>query len=215
MIFPFSKLMELRETGWTVFDSPSPEATLASTCALDGPVILTTHVRPRPDAKGALATDLEMELHTDHPRARWIVWHCIRQSSEGGVSVLKDARAAFFRLSIPDQAELEVTTMGSHKIFPGDKERYPVSRIYGDIYEWIYYTPWLRREGANKALDAFAAALAETPEVRIRLKPGQALAVDNTRMLHGRTAIGGDRDRHLVRHWIGDARDNFSPGRGC
>ena len=55
MIFPFSNLMELRETGWTVFDSPSPEATLASTCALDGPVILTTHVRPRPDAKGALA----------------------------------------------------------------------------------------------------------------------------------------------------------------
>jgi hypothetical protein len=28
-------------------------------------------------------------------------------------------------------------------------------------------------------------------------------------MLHGRTAIGGDKDRLLIRHWIGHPKDNF------
>lgn len=213
MIFPFSNYMQVRDEGWTIFESPSPEATRIAASHFAGKIGLTTQVTPRPNAKGALATDLEMELHTDHPRVHWIVWHCVRQSSAGGHSLFKDARAALERLDRATIRALRETTMGSHQVFPGDQERYPVLRSQGDTRNWVYYTPWMRREGASEALDAFAAALAEVPTAQVRLEPGQVLVLNNARMLHGRTAIGGDRDRLLIRHWVGDGRDNFGAER--
>jgi len=199
MILPYSKLIELRETGWTVFNSPSPETTKAATRAIHGKVILTTRVEPRVDAKAALASDREMELHTDHPRVHWIIWHCVRQSSEGGISLLKDARKALHQLNPTNLRALRETTMGTHKVFPGDKERYPVLRRFGDTPDWVYYTPWFRREGADCNLDAFAKELDKVETIQVRLLPGQALAINNARMLHGRSAIGGDRDRIHIR----------------
>lgn len=206
-------LKAFNQNGWTILNSPSLTATKIATWAF-GPIIQTTKVAPRPDAKAALATDLEMEFHTDHPRALMIAWHCVRQSSEGGESLLKDGRKALSMLDEATRARLREVTMGSHQVFKGDLERCPILRDDLGFRDWIYYTPWFRREGAEPALDAFAAALDMTETIRIRLQPGQVLFINNTRMLHGRSAIGGDKDRLLVRHWIAHPDDTFDRDSG-
>lgn len=207
------ELRDLNTNGWTILRSSSPSATKIAVWAL-GPIIQTTKVAPRPNPKGALATDLEMQLHTDHPRAFLIAWHCVRQSSEGGLSLLKDAGKALEMLSPETRSELRETTMGTHQVFPDDAARYPVLRNDCEVANWIYYTPWMRRDGANEALDAFAAALEQVETTAVRLEPGQVLLINNTRMLHGRSAIGGDKDRLLIRHWIGHVKDTFDRNSG-
>jgi alpha-ketoglutarate-dependent taurine dioxygenase len=201
-------LRKLVRDGWATFESSSPDATEFTLSAL-GPVIQKTLIAPRPNARAALATDLEMQLHTDHPRARWIGWHCVSQSSEGGVSLLKDARLALWTLPASTRAALAEVTMGSHQVFPRDLERWPVVRNDLGVKDWIFFTPWFRREGADEHLNAFVAALDQVETERVVLEPGQVLLIDNSRMLHGRTAIGGDKDRLLIRHWVGHPKDNF------
>jgi alpha-ketoglutarate-dependent taurine dioxygenase len=201
-------LRKLVRDGWATFESSSPDATEFTLSAL-GPVIQKTLIAPRPNARAALATDLEMQLHTDHPRARWIGWHCVSQSSEGGVSLLKDARLALWTLPASTRAALAEVTMGCHQVFPRDLERWPVVRNDLGVKDWIFFTPWFRREGADEHLDAFVAALDQVETETVVLEPGQVLLIDNSRMLHGRTAIGGDKDRLLIRHWIGHPKDNF------
>ncbi|MFM9000965.1 MAG: hypothetical protein ACKORB_05000, partial [Opitutia bacterium] len=61
---------------WTILRPQGRESLLAQLAEL-GPIIQTTEITPRANAKAALATDQEMQLHTDHPRARWISWECI------------------------------------------------------------------------------------------------------------------------------------------
>ena len=91
--------------GWTIVRPQVREALLAELAHL-GPVIQTTDITPRANAKAALATDKEMQLHTDHPRARWISWECVRQSSEGGYSLLKDTKPALDSLTEAERAEI-------------------------------------------------------------------------------------------------------------
>jgi hypothetical protein len=79
----------LRLNGWTVINSNTHENTFSFFKDF-GPVIQTAEVCPKDNSKAAVNTVNEMQLHTDHPRARWISWECIRQSSEGGYSLLKD-----------------------------------------------------------------------------------------------------------------------------
>ena len=43
----------------------------------------------------------------------------------------------------------------------------------------------------------------------LRLYPGESLLIDNGRMLHGRSALGGDKDRLLIRRWIASPFDTF------
>lgn len=207
------ELKALNQNGWAILNSSSLEMTKIGVWAI-GPIIQTTKVTPRPEAKAALATDREMDFHTDHPRAFLIAWHCVRQSSAGGYSLLKDGHKALAKLDPATQERLREATMGAHQVFKGDLERWPVVRDDLGCRNWIYYTPWLRRDGADAALDAFATALEEVETVRIRLEPGQVLLINNTRMLHGRSAIEGNKDRLLVRHWVGHPDDTFDRDSG-
>lgn len=199
----------LRLNGWIVINSEKHESIL-SIFKNFGPVIQTTEVRPKNNTKSLVNTVNEMELHTDHPRARWISWECIKQSSEGGFSLLKDTYLAL--KNIPSDTLNELTKVfinTHHKIFDDDLETYPVLRLDGDKSNWIYYTPWLNKNIGNKALDIFLQEIDKCPVTKICLQPGDILIIDNGRMLHGRTAIGGDQNRLLIRRWIASPFDNF------
>ena len=206
-------IRELSRNGWTMLKTDSPELTKHAVWAL-GPIIQTTKVAPRIDAKAALSTDREMEFHTDHPRALWIAWHCVNQSSEGGFSLLKDGWEALAMLDAATRDRLREVTIASHQVFAGDLERWPVMRDDLGIRGWLYYTPWLRGQIADPALDAFAEALEKVKTVKVHLKPGEALLINNARMLHGRSAIGGDKNRLLIRHWIAHPQDTFDRDSG-
>lgn len=194
--------------GWTVLQ-PQPLETLLASLAQLGPVIQTTEVTPRANAKAALATDKEMQLHTDHPRARWISWECVRQSSEGGYSLLKDTKPALDSLTGSERDELRSLAIRTHVVFPDDTGAYPILRADGDGADWIYFTPWMTDGQSSPAFRKFTQALEATPTLTLRLFPGESLLIDNGRMLHGRTALGGDKDRLLIRRWIGSPFDTF------
>ena len=199
--------------GWTV-RRPLPQSALLADLAQMGPVIQTTEITPRVNAKAALATDQEMALHTDHPRARWISWECIRQSSEGGYSLLKDTKPALDSLSGSERDELRALTIRTHVVFPDDTGAYPVLRQDGDGAEWVYFTPWMTDGQSSPAFRKFIQALEATPPLTLRLYPGESLLIDNGRILHGRSALGGDKDRLLIRRWIASPFDTFGRTRG-
>lgn len=195
-------------TGWTIIRPQDRESLLIRLSEL-GTIIQTTEVTPRTNAKAALATDKEMALHTDHPRARWISWECVRQSSEGGFSLLKDTKPALDSLTESERDELRALAIRTHVVFPDDTGVYPVLRKDGDGTDWVYFTPWMTDGQSSPALRKFLQAIEATPTLSIRLHPGESLLIDNGRMLHGRSALGGDKDRLLIRRWIASPFDTF------
>ena len=194
--------------GWTILRPQGRDALLAELAQL-GPVIQTTEVTPRANAKAALATDKEMQLHTDHPRARWISWECVRQSSEGGYSLLKDTKPALDSLTESERAELRTLAIRTHVVFPDDTGAYPVLRKDGNGTDWVYFTPWMTDGQSSPAFRKFLHALEASPTLSVRLYPGESLLIDNGRILHGRSALGGDKDRLLIRRWIASPFDTF------
>ena len=194
--------------GWTILGPQVREALLTQLTEL-GPIIQTTEITPRANAKAALATDREMQLHTDHPRARWISWECVRQSSEGGYSLLKDTKLALDSLTDSERDELRALAIRTHVVFPDDTGVYPILRADGDGADWIYFTPWMTDGQSSPAFRKFTQALEATPTLTLRLYPGESLLIDNGRMLHGRSALGGDKDRLLIRRWIASPFDTF------
>lgn len=146
-----------------------------------------------------------LSLHTDHHRADLIVWHCIAQSDEGGETLIADGIAALDALSPAQRSALATIELQEHSVFRGDADRCPVlfSKRGADR---IYYSYWLADQplspAQRDALDAFEHAVQRGPCMRIRLEPGDVLAIDNGRMVHGRASINGSRERHLRRYWI-------------
>jgi alpha-ketoglutarate-dependent taurine dioxygenase len=197
-----------KSKGWTIL-RPQQRESLLSDLAQLGPVIQTTEIMPRANAKAALATDQEMQLHTDHPRARWISWECVRQSSEGGYSLLKDTKPTLDSLTVSERDELRSLAIRTHVVFPDDTGYYPILRADGDGADWIYFTPWMTDGQSSPAFRKFTQALEATPTLTLRLYPGESLLIDNGRMLHGRSALGGDKDRLLIRRWIASPFDTF------
>ena len=52
-------------------------------------------------------------------------------------------------------------------------------------------------------LTAWHTAVMAAPREHIKLSPGEALVIDNYRMLHGRTPFGeGAENRQLWRQWV-------------
>lgn len=205
---PLPHATQTSTKGWT---GPRPQVreSLLTQLAALGPIIQTTEIAPRVNAKAALATDKEMALHTDHPRARWISWECVRQSSEGGYSLLKDTKPALDSLTESERDELRALAIRTHVVFPDDTGAYPVLRKDGDGADWIYFTPWMTDGQSSPAFRKFLQALEATPTLSVRLYPGESLLIDNGRMLHGRSALGGDKDRLLIRRWIASPFDTF------
>lgn len=193
---------------WTILRPQTREGLLAELAQL-GPVIQTTEITPRANAKAALATDQEMQLHTDHPRARWISWECVRQSSEGGYSLLKDTKPALDSLKESERQDLRALSIRTHVVFPDDTGAYPVLRKDGIGADWVYFTPWMTDGQSSPAFRKFLQALEASPTLSVRLYPGESLLIDNGRMLHGRSALGGDKDRLLIRRWIASPFDTF------
>ncbi len=168
-----------------------------------GTIIQRTEVRVRPESKAMVTSARSLDLHTDHHAARFIAWYCHRQSDEGGESLLLDARAAFDRLPPMHRDRLFNLHLHEHKVFPDDPGSWPFV-LYDQGRLRFYYSFWLTNpsDRDEPAYRAFQEALASMPPMELKLRPGDALIIDNHRMLHGRTAIGGEGDRYLERFWI-------------
>ncbi len=173
------------------------------TVAALGTIIQRTEVRVRPESKAMVTSPRSLDLHSDHHAARYIAWYCHRQSEEGGESLLADAQAAFDRLLPTHRDRLFNLHLNEHRVFPDDPGSWPFV-LYDRGRLRFYYSFWLANPGDRDepSLLAFREALAAMPPMEMKLQQGEALIIDNHRMLHGRKAIGAEGDRYLERFWI-------------
>ena len=148
-----------------------------------------------------------LSYHTDAPAIDILAWYCVEQDAVDGTSVLLDTGDIARHFDDDDLvilSRIRVRTMGRDA---EDREIVLEYPLFADGR--IYYADWLLspdQEPLERAIvDRFVDYLAQkgaTSPIRIRLKPGETLFVDNHRILHGRSSIPPDSRRHLVRLYI-------------
>jgi hypothetical protein len=194
----------LADVGFAVlrFDDATAAAALAHRL---GPVLNVAEVRVS-DPRFYVTSARSVPPHTDDPGARLILWYC-RQDSGGdaGANQLVDTRSVIRALpaNVVDQlAEIELNCPELGKPgLPGMTRTYP---LYQPERRHIFYAPWLCMEPRSHALLAFEAeVLQPAHRRRVLLRPGDALLVDNWRMLHMRDELPEASPRWLSRYWIG------------
>lgn len=176
-----------------------------------GEVIHTTDVVIKPESKGMVTTALELDFHTDHHKAKYILWYCHKQTDLGGDSIFIDAEKIFSQLTKTEQEKLKQIQLFEHKIFPGDKDSNPFVEIDENGNRIFYYSFWLVKDEDKKspAFLKFQNLIKETEPNKIKLKEKDILIVDNHRIFHGRTAIKGSKDRFLKRYWLTETNNNL------
>jgi alpha-ketoglutarate-dependent taurine dioxygenase len=197
-----------------------------------GPVLQRERVALREGAHAYLARPGPVPLHTDHADVVQVAWWCEAADAEDGANRLLDAAPVVAALPatlrdrlrgvalecppIPTAVEADPGAgAGAGRRAPAGRSPMAsrlVLRPRPGRPDALFCSPWLRAVGAGPedqaALDALRdrlrAAIARAA-VRVRLAPGEALFVDNRRVLHGRDAIAPDSPRCLHRLWIGPA----------
>lgn len=193
---------KLAVQGWLVLHNQAEED-LAPIIDQLGRVIYTTDVIIKPESRALITSEKSLYLHTDHHKAKYIAWYCYQQTDSGGETLLLNAESAYQQLSPAEQKELESIYLFEHKVFPDDSDRYPlVTQKNGS--RQFYYSFWLVNETDKDraSLQHFHEIIRISKPLTLKLVPKDILIVDNHRVLHGRNAISGSKDRFLKRYWI-------------
>lgn len=201
-------LESLRQTGWFFAEEELEVVEYLEMSRGLGRVVQQETIALRPGAHAYVAKPGRVPLHTDHPQVDVIGWYCERQDDVDGASLIFDARSFLVRLGDRERQTLRKVELECPPLRGGPPtERWPVlsATQEGDA---LFCSPWLRaasgRGEEQASLDRFREALSRemaTP-VQIRLRPGQALFIDNRRVLHGRRAIEENSERRLSRVWL-------------
>lgn len=170
-----------------------------------GSIIHVTDVQVKPGSRGLVTSDKRLGFHTDHHKAKYILWYCVEQTDEGGESLLIDARSIYRELSCKQQVALQSVRLYEHKVFEDDEESVPMVRLW-EGKPHFYYSFWLLEKEMggveSEAVKAFERHLRSSPFLKLKLQPQDLLLIDNRFILHGRTAITGTKKRLLRRFWI-------------
>jgi hypothetical protein len=148
-----------------------------------------------------------LSYHTDSPIIDMLAWYCVAQDAVDGTSALIDTGDVTQRFNAEDLAVMSRIRI---RAMMRDAENREIVRQFPLFADGrIYYAPWLLCEDLSEQEREVAARFADyvaekdaTEPIRIRLKPGEMLVVDNHRILHGRSEIPRDSRRHLVRLYI-------------
>lgn len=169
-----------------------------------GDVILTTDVKACKKSKSLVNSFNQLGLHTDHHKAKYIIWYCHENSVFGGESILLDALKIYRQLPKGYQEELKEIQLMEHKVFSEDKENHPMIQEFSNGDVSIYYSFWLTNlEDQNKiGFLNFRKKVEESKPISLKLQKDEILIIDNHRMLHGRKVIGVNQKRFLKRFWI-------------
>lgn len=169
-----------------------------------GQIIYTTDIVVKPESKGMVTSTHGLDFHTDHHKAKYIVWYCYKQTDLGGDSILIDAERIYEQLSEDHKEQLKNIKLFEHKVFPDDKESYPFVATEENGKRKFYYSFWLVKteDKKNSAILEFQRLIKQTEYVKLNLKERDILVVDNHRIFHGRTPIKGRTDRFLKRFWL-------------
>lgn len=174
-----------------------------------GKVVGQERIALRPGAHAYVAKPGRVPFHTDHPDVDVITWYCEEQDADDGASLLVDLTPILQTMepglrTLLQRVELECPPLAGGP----PAERRPVIRPRGERFD-VFCSPWLRsawpvaeHERAIENFRQLVSAHAKADVIRIRLEVGDALLVDNRRVLHGRDAIAAGSRRTLHRMWI-------------
>jgi hypothetical protein len=194
--------VRLAKTGFAIL-RPGTATMAAAVANRLGPVLDMTEVRVG-NGSTYLSSAGSIPPHTDHPDARLILWFCREQDSSGaGANILVDTRSVI--LALPAQLTAKLADVELH--CPGVQTLVPTCTrpLYDSKRQQIFYAPWLCMQPRPASVLAFEAELGRLRhQRRILLHAGEALLIDNRRMLHSRDALPGDSHRWLTRYWIGE-----------
>ena len=174
-----------------------------------GETVAGERIALRPGAHAYVAKPGPVPLHTDQPEIAVIGWFCERQDERDGASLLLDAGPVVEALPDELRARLHDVHLVTPPLSGGPPTMtWPVLRRTSQGEE-VFCSPWLRSvtpipEHVH-ALATFRHRLSEatrTETISVRLAPGNALFVNNRRVLHGRGAIDPESPRCLRRLWI-------------
>ena len=148
-----------------------------------------------------------LSYHTDSPVIDVLAWYCVEQDAVDGTSALVDTGDLTQHFDDHEQDALARVRVRNMSRDDGNREIVNEYPLFADGK--VYYAPWLLSENLGDEERSLAARFAgyiaqkdATAPIRIRLKPGEMLFVDNHRILHGRSEIPPNSKRHLVRFYI-------------
>lgn len=174
-----------------------------------GEIVGDERIALRPGAHAYVAKPGPVPLHTDQPEVETIGWFCARQDDQDGASLLLDTRPVVGGLS----EDLRRRLLDVHLVTPPlaggpPTMTWPVLRETPEGAA-VFCSPWLRSASPNpdhtEVLEIFRHQLSDAigrERISIRLEPGDALFVNNRRVLHGRGAIDPASRRCLRRLWV-------------
>jgi hypothetical protein len=170
-----------------------------------GEIIFVTDVKVNMESRALVTSEKGLDFHTDHHKANFIAWYCIEQTDKGGESILQDANKVFELLSADEQEELRRVRLFEHKVFEDDEDSYPFL-VESNNRREFYYSFWLAKEKISERqkdiINKYQKLINDTEYIKFKMRPTDILIIDNHRILHGRTAIEGSKNRFLKRFWI-------------
>ncbi|MEY2785111.1 MAG: hypothetical protein RL277_1321 [Planctomycetota bacterium] len=206
----------LREVGFVHLPALGDRASAGAILRSLGMPVQTEEIRLRPNAHAYVAKPGPVPMHTDHPEATLVAWHCEQQDAVDGATRLFDARACLEALSESEREKLRRIELCCPPLAGGPPTlRHPLLRRQGTV-DLLFCSPWLHAaSGCDEEqcqLDAFRERLrgyiaAQT--IELRLLPGDLLVIDNQRVLHGRGAIEAASPRLLHRWWLQLPNENW------
>jgi hypothetical protein len=152
-----------------------------------------------------------LDFHTDSSRVDLIAWYCRAQDATDGATLLVDTHDLPAALAKDELAALaEVRVLQPTRGADGLEESVPAPLLTStDEAIGITYTPWLveqpataRSKAALTSFEGYIAHKRQTALISIKLEPGEALFINNRRMLHARNELPADSKRHLIRLYL-------------
>lgn len=180
-----------------------------------------TPLRARPDANDIGETGLPLDPHTDytvymHFPPTLNLLHCLRNDSDGGVSVLVDGFAVAEHLRVHDRPAFDLlvrTPLPFHQVYHRWRyhhlrhrpmieldERGAVCGVHvGQVHTRNWSLPFEQMPAFYAAYASFLRLLNDRAwQLHHRLQPGECFAFRNERVLHGRTGFSPQTgERHL------------------
>ena len=191
----------ITSTGYVVVKNISREV-FEKICKSIGEIVQSSDVKVS-GGDSYISSPLEVPFHTDNPKIPTVGWYCICQDDANGAILIVDGRNLIKSLSPESIREL-----GNMRVsLPNRDATYPALIAGND--EQIYYSPvrWgLFAKTATRpqirAIREFEKLVSDADALEIKLRSGDALFINNKIMLHGRSSIPPDSNRHLIRNYM-------------
>ena len=199
-------LAEVESQGWSRFSITNVD--LQELINRLGFIIMENDVSIDKQSRSLVRSSKSLPPHTDHHLAHYILWHCHRQDSDGGFSMVVDGLQIFQEMDDEHKILLKGINLMEHCVFKNDLQHHPMIQESENGLR-IYYSFWMADDNLSseqkEAFEAFNSRVRDAEPVKFRLKPEECLIIDNGRILHGRTSLSTDSKRLLKRYWIGDS----------